>query len=339
MVTLPHLARRHSTNTLGIVSSASIVIVLTLVCCFYANAQAKPIVSVDLTTHGLPGDAFVRKSYKECPHRYFGYRSVEWLDELHLLVAFNTNPGCAMTGEPLDGSLRLVTFDSQGKMLRSTDVTYQAGDGGGLRLISHGGIWIGPERTIVVEVPSPQLKSLPDSRDKLLAFSDELVQIQEIDIDDHDRKGDGMHFEKVTQDRRRVIFWTSRDRETKGRECFSYSKFPIENPDACFPGDLDRLGPIRDADIVPNGYEFRSFAGASADDSRSSIFAVKAENAPCMLSGKLCPSIGRALVFDTNTRRILLNMEIPLDGRAALCPDGRSLAVLQQNKLEIFVVP
>jgi hypothetical protein len=32
-------------------------------------------------------------------------------------------------------------------------------------------------------------------------------------------------------------------------------------------------------------------------------------------------------------------MEIPLGGRAALSLDGHSLAVLQQNKLEIFVVP
>jgi hypothetical protein len=315
------------------------VIVLALICCYSADAQTKPIVSIDLTTAGIPQDAFSRKNYKDCPRQYFGYRSVEWLDEHRILVAFNTSPDCALKDGLLDGSLRIATFDLQGKMLQSTDVAYQAGDGGAVRVISHGGIWIGPDHTVIVEIPSPHLKALPDSRDKVLVFSDELTQIQVFDTDDHDRIGDGTHFAGVTEDRRRVLFSTPSDRETKERTCLSYSKFPVTDPDACSLYDLGSIKQRPDVTAVPKGYEFRAFPGASPDGLRSSVFAVKEENAPCMLFGKFCRLKGTIVVFEPKTKRTLLKMDIPLDGRAALSPDGRSLAVLQQNKLEIFVVP
>ena len=317
----------------------SVVIVLALICCSSASAQTQPTVSVDLTTMGLPSDAFVRKNYKECPRQYFGYRSVEWLDERRILVAFNTNPDCAFNEGLMDGSLRLVTFDLQGKVLHSGDVAYPAGDGGAIRVIAHGGIWIGPDHTVIVEVPSPHLKALPDSRDKVVVFSDELTQIQDIDTDYHDRIGDGMQFAGVTQDRSRVLFSMPGDRAKRERTCLSYSKFPMTSADACSPYDLGSIKQPPDTTAVPKGYEFRAFAGASTDGLRSSVFAVKGEKAPCMLSGKFCGSKGTIVVFETKTKRTLLKMDIPLDGRAALSLDGRGLAVLQQNKLEIFVVP
>ncbi len=325
---------RRKTAQLAILLS----IVLSPICCRSASAQTKPIVSVDLRTAGLPQDAFVRKNYKQCPHQYFGYRSVEWLDANRVLLAFNTGPDCAATEGLRDDSLRLATFDVQGKKLHSADVACHAGDGGALPIISHGGIWIGPDQTVIVEVPSPHLKALPDSHDRLLAFSDDLVQIQEIDIGDHDRIGDGMHFSAVSQDRRHVLF-SAPGEPTKTRPCVAYSKFPITNPEACSPEDLASINPRPNIEAVPKGYEYRAFPGASTDGRRSSLFAVKEENASCELAGKLCRSKGRVVVFETSTRQTLLKMDIPLNGRAALSPDGTRLAVLQQNSLQIFAVP
>jgi len=307
--------------------------------CGSTNGQIKQVVSIDLTVAGLPADAFTQKSYKECPYQYFGYRSVEWLDAQRLLVAFNTSPECAVKEGLLAGSLRLATFDMQGNMLHSADTEYDAGNGIGVRIIGHGGIWIGPRQTVIVEVPSPHLKTLPHSHDRVLAFSEELIQIQEIDSDDHARIGDGIHLAGVSPDRQRVLFWTANHEKAREQTCLSYSSVPMTNAEACSPQDLDAIDPEPDMDVVPKGYEFRAFPGTSTDGLRSSIFAVKNESAFCEVFGKFCPSKGRLVVFETNTKRALIQKDLPLNGRAALSLDGRRLAVLEQNRLKIFVVP
>src|SRR5579864_3658164 len=131
--------------------------------CDCMNAQWRPIVSIDLRSMGLPPDAFKRQTYRECPYGYLGYRAVDWLDSERLLVAFNTSPDCAKHEGLVPGSLRLVTFDFEGVALHSTDVPYDAGDGIGVRVIFHDGIWVGPQKTIIVEIPSPHFRELPDS--------------------------------------------------------------------------------------------------------------------------------------------------------------------------------
>ena len=313
--------------------------ILTLTWCSTTNGQIKPAVTVDLRVAGLPTDAFTRKSYKECRYQYFGYRSVEWLDSQRVLVAFNTSPGCAVKGELLPGSLRLVIFDTQGNMLRSADAAYDAGNGMGVRIIRHGGIWIGPRQTVIVDVPSPHLIALPNSHDRVLAFSDELIQIQEIDSDDHARIGDGIHLTGVSPDRQRVLFWTANHEKTREQTCLSYSSVPMTNAEACTPQDLNSLDPEPDMDVVPKGYDFGAFPGASTDGLRSSIFVVRNENAFCELFGKFCPSKGRLVVFETSTKRALFQKDLPLNGRAALSLDGKRLAILEENSLKIFVVP
>jgi hypothetical protein len=318
---------------------ACFAIVLPFICCCSANGQIKPVVSFDLRPAGLPRDAFARKSYKECPYQYFGYRWVEWLDAERLLVAFNTSPDCAVKDGLLTGSLRLATFDVQGNMLHSADVAYDAGNGNGVRIILHGGIWIGPDQTVIVEVPSPHLKALPNSHDRVLAFSDKLIQIQEIDIDGHIHIGDGIHFEGVSPDRLRILFSKASDDKTSSRTCLSYSTVPMTNAKACFPQELDSIDPKPDIDAVPKGYEFAAFPGSSPDGLRLSVIAVKNGNAFCELFDKFCPSAARLVVFDTYTRRALIKKDLPLDGRAALSLDGGRLAVLERNRLEIFVVP
>jgi len=320
-----------------------------LICCFTtmlaftwcasANGQMKPVVSIDLSVAGLTAHAFTRKSYKECPYQYFGYLSVEWLDAQRLVVAFNTSSDCAVKDGLLAGSLRLATFDLQGNMLHSADTAYDAGNGIGVRIIRHGGIWIGPSQTVIVEVPSPHLKTLPHSHDRVLAFSDELIQIQEIDSDDHVCIGDGIHLAGVSSDRQRVLFFTASHEKTRERTCLSYSSVPMTNAEACTPQELDSIDPKPDMDDVPKGYEFGAFLGASTDGLRSSVFAPKNESAFCELFGKFCPSKGRLVVFETNTKHALFKKDLPIDGRAALSLDGRRLAVLEQNRLKIFVVP
>jgi hypothetical protein len=313
--------------------------ILAFTWCRSANGQIKPVVSIDLRVAGLPADAFTRNSYKECPYQYLGYRSVEWLDAQRVLVAFNTSSDCAIKDGLLPGSLRLATFDVRGNMLHSADTAYHAGNGIGVRIIRHGGIWIGPGQTVIVEVPSPHLKTLPDSHDRVLAFSDELIQIQEIDSEDHVRIGDGIHLAGVSPDRRRIFFWTTSHEKTRERTCLSYSSVPMTNAEVCALQDLDSIDPNPDMDVVPKGYKFRASPGASTDGLRSSVFAAKNESVFCELFGKFCPSKGRLVVFETNTRRALIKKDLPLDGRAALSLDGGRLAVLEQNRLKIFVVP
>jgi hypothetical protein len=327
-------ARRKAALLIGCLTTT-----LAFTWCGSANGQIKPIVSIDLRVAGLPADAFTRNSYKECSYQYFGYRSVEWLDAQRLLVAFNISPDCAFKDGLLAGSLRLATFDVQGNMLHSADTAYDAGTGIGVRIIQHGGIWIGPGQTVIVEVPSPHLKTLPHSHDRVLAFSDELIQIQEIDSDDHARIGDGIHLAGVSPNRQRVLFWTATHEKTRERTCLSYSNVPMTNAEACSPQDLDSIDPNPDMDVVPKGYKFGAFPGASTDGPRLTVFAVKNESAFCELFGKFCPSKGRLVVFETNTKRALIKKDLPLDGRAALSPDGGRLAVLEQNRLKIFVVP
>jgi hypothetical protein len=224
-------------------------------------------------------------------------------------------------------------------MLHSADTAYDAGDGIGVRIIRHGGIWIGPGQTVIVEVSSPHIKTLPHSHDRVLAFSDELIQIQEIDSDDHVRIGDGIHLAGVSPDRQHVLFWTASHDKTRERTCLSYSTVPMTNAEACSPQELDSIDPKPDMDVVPKGHEFGAFPGASTDGLRSSLFAVKSESAFCELFGKFCPSKGRLVVFETDTKRALIRKDLPLDGRAALSLDGGRLAVLEQSRLKIFEVP
>ena len=63
---------------------------------------------------------------------------------------------------------------------------------------------------------------------------------------------------------------------------------------------------------------------------------VKEANALCEVTGKLCPSKGNLIVFETNTNRYVFDIDLPLDGRAELSPDGRHLAAFKNGKLEVF---
>jgi hypothetical protein len=304
--------------------------VLVVVSCGSANGQTKNVLSVDLRTIGLPSDAFEQKGYKDCPYQYFGYRSVEWLDARRLLVAFNTSQSCSLRSGLLDGSLRLAIFNTQGDLQHTTDVGYDAGDGMGVRIVLHGGIWIGPKKTVLVDVPSSRVTN---SRDKVLVFSDELIQIQEIDTHE------GILLEGVSQDRQQIFFSSPNGQMPGGaRKCLAYSSVPTTTVEECSPEGPASI-PLYPVFNVPKGFESRAFPGCSMDGLRSSVFLVRDENAFCLLFGKSCPSKGKLVVFETKTGHVLVKRDLPLNGRAALSPDGQWLAVLEENKLKIFTVP
>lgn len=306
------------------------VVALVVVSGGSANAQTRNVLSVDLRTISLPTDAFERKGYKNCPYQYFGYRSVEWLDARRLLVAFNTSQSCSLRSGLLAGSLRLAIFNMQGDLQHTTDVGYDAGDGIGVRIVLHGGIWIGPKQTVLVDVPSSRVTN---SRDRVLVFSDELIQIQEMDTHE------GILLEGVSQDRQQMFFSAPNDQVQGGaRKCLAYSSVPTTTVEECSPEGLASV-PLYPVFNVPRGFESRAFPGSSMDGLRSSAFLVRDENAFCLLFGKSCPSKGELVVFETKTGHVLVKRDLPLDGRAALSLDGQWLALLEGNKLKILSVP
>jgi hypothetical protein len=307
-------------------------------------AETKPSLTVDLVATGMPADQPEESSYKTCPYQYLGYRSVQWLDTQRILVAFNTSPYCALKEGIQAGTLRLIVFDLNGNLLHSADVSYDAGAGLGVLLIAHDGIWIGPNQTVIVEIPGSHLKAQPSSRDKVLVLSSELSPEQEIDTDSHQTYYDGIHFAGVGADRHAVLFWSSDGGIGHDRKCLLFSGMPLKPDGACTPQDLDELDPsvqYQRPALLPKGYQIRAFAGSSMDGGRVTLFGVKEGGllGGCDLFGKLCPSHGILITFETATNQLIFKMKLPLSGRAAISPSGKHLALLQNNRLEIFPLP
>src|SRR6266852_2668114 len=302
-------------------------------------AKTKPILIIDLLARGMPPESSEGNSYKTCPYQYRGYRSVRWLDAKQILVAFNTSPDCAKKEGILSGALRLVTFDLNGGLQHSADISYDAGDGIAIRLIQHDGIWVGPGRTVIVEIPGSHLKAQPTSRDKIAIFSPELSLDQEIETDSHQIYYDGMHFAGVTADHEAIRFWTS---DGRGRKCLLFSGTPLKQTGTCSRSDVDMAEisvEYRQSAQMPKSCAVIAFAGRSTDGGTARLFAVNdmgTMSGFCELFGRFCPSHGELIVFDTATNRLVFNMRLPLAGRAALSPTGKHLAVLENNRVEIF---
>jgi hypothetical protein len=305
-------------------------------------AEPKPTLTIDLLAKGLPVDAFKRSSYKECPHQYRGYRTVQWIDAQRLLVGFNTSPDCAKKEGILAGVLRLVVFDLKGDALHSVDISYDAGSGIGIRLIQHDGVWIGPDQTVVVEIPGSRLKAQPNSRDRVVVLSSDLSLEQEIDTDSHENYWDGLHFAGTTADHHEVLFWTSDGVKGHEQKCLLYSGKPLKQAGTCAPEDLHRPDPpaeYRQSTLLPKGYQVVTLAGSSTDGGRVSLLGVKGEGGLCDIFGKSCRSSARLIVLDTATNRLIFGMGLALDGRAALSPAGKYIAAMENNRIEIFSLP
>ena len=67
----------------------------------------------------------------------------------------------------------------------------------------------------------------------------------------------------------------------------------------------------------------------------------RSQGAGCLRSmGVFCPSHSRLIVFDAATNRVIFRMKLPnKSGRPALSPNGKHLAVLEHDRLEVFALP
>lgn len=89
---------------------------------------------------------------------------VQWLDDQQILVAFTTSPICAKREGPVVGVLRLMTFDTKGSPLQTADIPFDAGEGSDFDDLAHHGIWVGPDKTVLVEFVGHYFKAGPRSR-------------------------------------------------------------------------------------------------------------------------------------------------------------------------------
>jgi hypothetical protein len=323
---------------------------LALVCvplwasCFLVAAQPKPIVTADLLPKGLPADF---KGYSfNCPYHYPGYYSLQWIDRERVLVAFSTSPICGKKVGSISGVLRLITFDLRGNMVRSADVPYDAGTGTiyvepDLR---HDGVWIGPEQSLLVEFRGGYSKTQPNSRGKILVLSSELLPQQEIETYPPRDFYDGIHLERVTPDHHAVLFWTSAGTREK-QKCLVFSGRPLVQTSGCLQSDLNVTDPSDKywgsaRAPLPKGHETLDSAGSTIDGDRVAVMGAKVAGF-CEAWGMFCPSREMLIVFEVVTKRVVFRMKLPTDGsaRATLSTDGKHIAVVEHERLEIFALP
>jgi len=307
------------------------------ICTCCAFAETKPMLTIDLLSNGLPMDAFQRMTFSQCPFQYRTYRSVQWLDSEHILVAFNTSPSCTQSKVVAKGNLKLIIFDLKGNVLHSTNLPYEAGDGSPERLIDHDGLWIGPGKSVLIEIPSPHLSTLPNSKDRIVVLSDELVPIQEIDTEDAH-----LWLRGVRDDRSAVLFSViNQDHSFNREKCILYTGNPLQQTKGCDNTEVDSLNTeYRKTGFypAPKGYHIDNYPGDTSDGFRSMIF-VSNGSGLCDLWRFTCPKHGRLIVFETASKRVLIDRNFPFDGRARLSPDGKHLAIFEKNSLEILSLP
>jgi hypothetical protein len=235
------------------------------------------------------------------------------------------------------GNLKLITFDLKGNLLHSANVAYEAGDGLPGMLIDHDGLWIGPGKSVLIEIPSPHLPALPNSKDRIVVLSDELAPIQEIGTEDAH-----LWLRGVRADRSAVLFSViNQDHSFKRGKCILYIGTPLKQTEGCDTTEVDSLNTeYRKARFypVPKGYHVDDYPGDTLDGVRSMIF-VDNVNGICDLWGITCPKHGRLIVFETASKRVLLDRSFPFDGRARLSPDGKYVAIFENNSLEILPLP
>jgi hypothetical protein len=261
-----------------------------------------------------------------------GFRAVRWLDLDHVLLAFNVDPVCPAHADkapyPLPSTLRLVTLDLAGNVLRSRDLPYQAPLDDYRDAKRNGGIWLGPQDSILVH-----LQGLPTGR--LLVLSRNLELIQEIKTDAYQ----GSDFEGTLDDRNAVFF--SRGKEAVNRECVKYEGIPLTEAGPCSVADLERVRSQfepTDAYRTTRGH-YAVRLGSSDDEKRWIVFVGKEPGNFCSLTGQFCSSHGTLLVHDQPSGRTLFRIRhFREDGRAAISGDGKRLATFVGNRLEILRV-
>jgi hypothetical protein len=115
----------------------------------------EPKIRVELHSQGLPPDFFTSAAEK-CRATIIGYRFVVWLNNEDVAVGFNTSPYCrSASDQKVDGSARILIYDTKGKLKASRDISYLA-DGYG-EIVGDGAATRGPKDTLLFRLSSVNL--------------------------------------------------------------------------------------------------------------------------------------------------------------------------------------
>jgi hypothetical protein len=321
------------------------LVLFGLLFCASAVAQQR-LTPINLTKFGYP-PASKPWNPDACTGPYRGYHGIQWLDDQHLVVIFNTSPVCPRGVEngSIAGSARVVVLTSAGKLEAKRDIPYVADlwesktPGSGLA--------IGPGGTILVIVHGVPWEDVPNADGMVRVFTRDLQPIQDISTETAATtmeyktfKHFGLHYEGVSVDHKTVVF--SEDTGIgKPQKCLLFAGIPLKQVGSCNTEIIDEQREEFDKDapyplskdVIPT-----AFLGRSADLSRSTVFFV-ADRPICDLAGAFCPGKGTLIVYETETKRLLFRRKYPLDAALAFSPDGRKIASFFHNKLEITTVP
>lgn len=251
---------------------------------FYAAlAEERPAVSVDLIKNGLPKDFYKSQGHRSCITPYMGYQAIQWLDAERVLVMFNTSAQCPNTDKPhAPGTVRLVLLGLNGDLLRTADFAYVAGIE---ESVPHDGLWIGPDKSILIEFPHLPAAGVPNSNGKVRVLNQNLESIQEIETESDETTKQykvfthyGIHFEGATRDHQGVVFSKETENGHEG-QCLMYTGIPLKQTSECSAEELSLVkAQLQDSGSYPvaKGYEpHAEVAGNSIDGSRSSVFVIK----------------------------------------------------------------
>lgn len=188
-----------------------VTLLLAIIECGGAQSKEEPEISVDLRPFDIPKGFF--QESERCKHTYNTVRSLIWLDEDRLVLAFSTNPECSDIGGPVSAAIRIISFELNGKKLTSQDIPYDAGDGGAIRLSPANCVQRGPDNTILVQSVTAQ------STAQLSLFSQNLELLQKLDLPR------ATTFEGVTSEHHWIILETPG--ANLGKDYTYYSGVPL----------------------------------------------------------------------------------------------------------------
>lgn len=311
------------------------LVAVSLVCgAALAQKPPKPDVVIPLKPLGLPTDAYAPEYASHCNFSWLAYRELHWLDDGSVVVVFSNSPDCTKREVKPDGRLTLAAYDTSGALLHITKVPYDAGEAnltGG-----RSGVWIGPENSVIVEVPESGLSRTGE----VMVFSGELNLIQTIATSHDNWTNDKVAFLGVAEGRDEVYFSKFNFVSSESR-CLSYSGLPLVHTGTCYasPYGLPRMA-VSASFPVPKDYQ-AAFAGNSRDRTRQGIF-LTSDDALCesgIIPRIFCSTHGTLIVIDVATNHKLFEKRMRRSGHPELSPDGKHVALFDDYQLDIFSLP
>jgi hypothetical protein len=308
--------------------SASVTALL-LVSGVAAVSSERPKMTVDLQGLGLREGVINVDGSRNCNFRSPAYRSVGWLDNNRIVVAFNSTPECSSKPGKFTGMLKVAIVDLKGKLLRTKEIAYETGWTAKLSWLKNGGVSVGTGGIVIVEFTA-QDPNLQASKSRLLILSSELSILQEIDVGRGSLAG-------LTKDGSGLMVWSSEN--LPGVACRIYTGVPFKQAGTCPPReDGQTIPPLEYRECASlGGYDVYGFSEAN-EKKRAVLFGYKSR-APCADLGIFCSTTSHLFVCDTGPEKARFQLKVVWDAAAALSPDGTKLGVLQKRRLELYLVP